>query len=123
MTTGRYPYQVAIVAYGNGGFRFADMSHQGSLLALPSGMMAWPVRSSDALMAHSFDDVLRTLEPPLVFLFGTGAKHVFPAPDVAAAFIAAGIQLETMTTGAASRTYNIMLAEQRPVAAGLIAVP
>jgi uncharacterized protein len=48
MTTlqGSYPYQVPIDAYGNGGFRFADMSHKGSLLCLPSGIMTWSVAAA-----------------------------------------------------------------------------
>src|SRR5581483_9295835 len=40
--TARYPGRAPIDAYGNGGFRFADMSHRGSLLCLPSGIYAWP---------------------------------------------------------------------------------
>ena len=45
MTAGsaRYPGRAPIDAYGNGGFRFADMSHRGSILCLPSGIYAWPV--------------------------------------------------------------------------------
>ena len=41
--TSRYPYPAPIDAYGNGGFRFAGMSHRGSILCLPSGIHAWPV--------------------------------------------------------------------------------
>ncbi|MHB1111361.1 MAG: Mth938-like domain-containing protein, partial [Devosia sp.] len=41
---GHYPYQAPIDAYGNGGFRFAGMSHRGSLLCLPTGMRAWNVQ-------------------------------------------------------------------------------
>ncbi|HWT30522.1 MAG TPA: hypothetical protein VN240_05780, partial [Propylenella sp.] len=46
MEPARYPGRAAIDAYGNGGFRFADMSHRGSILALPSGIEAWPVTAA-----------------------------------------------------------------------------
>jgi uncharacterized protein len=51
MTTAaaRYPYPAPIDAYGNGGFRFAGMSHRGSILCLPTGIHAWPVTTIDAL--------------------------------------------------------------------------
>ena len=45
MEPARFPGRAPIEAYGNGGFRFADMSHRGSILALPSGIEAWPVAS------------------------------------------------------------------------------
>jgi uncharacterized protein len=57
-----------------------------------------------------------------VLLLGTGTKQVFPAPDVRRAFADAGVGLEAMTTGAACRTYNILLAEGRMVGAALIPV-
>ncbi len=50
---GRYPFD----AYGNGGFRFADMSHRGSLLALPSGIRAWPVSSLAELTDETLDPI------------------------------------------------------------------
>jgi uncharacterized protein len=122
MTPGeaRYPYQAPIDAYGNGGFRFADMSHRGSILCLPSGIHAWEAKSGDALTPESFQ---RVLDQPIKFLLlGTGARQVFPSKAVKEAFAAAGIGLEPMDTGAAARTYNVLLAEKRPVGAALIAV-
>ena len=52
----------------------------------------------------------------------TGARQVFPAPEVRRAFVEAGVALEPMDTGAACRTYNVLLGEGRPVGAALIAV-
>ena len=46
MEPARFPGRAPIEAYGNGGFRFADMSHRGSILALPSGIEAWAVASA-----------------------------------------------------------------------------
>lgn len=125
MTTleGSYPYQVPIDAYGNGGFRFADMSHKGSLLCLPSGIRAWSTAVFPAdLTPDDFAAVFAEADRIDVLLLGTGAAHVMPAPNVRAACAEAGIGIEPMTTGSAARTYNILLGERRKVAAALIAV-
>lgn len=119
----RYPYETPITAYGNGGFRFADMSHRGSVLCSPSGVHAWTATSIDALTEADIAFVLDRLEAPITVLFGTGEKQIWPAPEIYAAFAKAGIGLEPMSTGAAARTYNILIAEKRPIAAALIAVP
>ena len=117
----RYPYQAPIDAYGNGGFRFADMSHRGSILCLPSGIHAWEIGSPDDLTPDSLRRVLDG-EPINFLLLGTGARQVFPGRPLRDAFAAAGIGLEPMDTGAAARTYNVLLAEKRAVGAALIAV-
>lgn len=119
---GNYPYQVPIDAYGNGGFRFADMSHKGSLLCLPSGISAWGPTAAGALVLADFATVLAERGRIALVLLGTGGEHLLPPADIRNAFAAAGIGLEPMTTGSAARTYNIMLAERRKVAAALIAV-
>ncbi|MBO0743231.1 MAG: Mth938-like domain-containing protein, partial [Hyphomicrobiaceae bacterium] len=56
------------------------------------------------------------------FLLGTGHHQRMPELDVRRAFAAANIGLEAMDTGAACRTYNVLLAEGRPVGAALLAV-
>jgi uncharacterized protein len=117
-----YPGRAPIDAYGNGGFRFADMSHRGSLLCLPSGVYGWDVTDADGLTADSLSAVLTEGADIGFLLLGTGARQVFPSSELRQAFAAAGIGLEPMSTGAAARTYNVMLAEGRPVAAALVAV-
>lgn len=118
-----YPYRAAIDAYGNGGFRFAEMSHRGSLLILPSGIYAWDATSIDEVAAQSFAVFLREMPRPAGFvLLGTGARHHIPPAPIRALFADAGIGLEAMTTGAACRTFNVLLAEGRDVGAALIAV-
>lgn len=119
----RYPYETPITAYGNGGFRFADMSHRGSVFCSPSGVWAWQATSIDALTASDIEFLLSRLAPPITVLFGTGEKQLWPSPEIYAAFAQAGVGLEPMSTGAAARTYNILIAEKRPIAAALIAVP
>jgi uncharacterized protein len=121
-TTPRYPGRAPIDAYGNGGFRFAGMSHRGSILCLPSSILAW-----DAATIADFTPALIAVlqeEGAIsgVLLLGTGRSPVFPDPQVLSAFRAAGLWLEVMDTGAAARTYNVLLAEERDVSAALLAV-
>ncbi len=118
----RYPSQAPITAYGNGGFRFADMSHRGSILCLPSGVYAWEATSIDTLTHALLAQPLAELRPPGVLLLGTGADQVWPNEAIVRAFATAGLGLEIMNTGAAARTYNVLLAERRAVAAALLVV-
>jgi uncharacterized protein len=124
MSSGHYPVRSPIDAYGNGGFRFASMSHRGSLIALPSGMWAWDAASPEAL---SVAVLARVWDEPRggefqFLLLGTGVAQAFPSVEVRRAFLDAGIGLDVMTTGAACRTYNVLLAEGRPVGAAFLAV-
>ncbi len=117
-----FPGRAPIDAYGNGGFRFADMSHRGSLLLLPSGIYGWePVDAKELTLGH-FEKVLAEAQDIEVLLIGTGdGMRVLPK-ELRAALKEAGISVDPMSTGAAVRTYNIMLSESRAVAAALIAV-
>jgi uncharacterized protein len=121
-TIARYPYPVGIDAYGNGGFRFAEMSHRGSLLFLPTGVYSWALASAEAASVADFERPLAELSVPAVLLFGAGATQIWPPEAVVRAFADKHIGFESMSTGAAARTYNVLLAEGRAVAAALIAV-
>lgn len=116
----RFPGRAPIDAYGNGGFRFAGMSHRGAILCLPSGVYAW--EPAVPLDAASFGQVLAERDALQILLLGTGAKQMFPTGELRRAFAEAGVGLEAMNTGAACRTYNILLAEQRAVGAALMPV-
>lgn len=120
--SGHFPGRAPIDAYGNGGFRFAGMSHRGSILCLPGGVFAWDVASPSELTIAALARALAALERPHFLLLGTGRSQVFPALDVRRAFEAKLVGFEIMDTGAAARTYNVLLAEQRPVSAALLAV-
>ena len=120
--TARYPGRAPIDAYGNGGFRFAQMSHRGSILCLPSGIYAWPPAAADDIDTDAMAPVLAEKDTVGLLLLGTGHKQQMPPGPMRRAFVEAGIALEAMDTGAACRTYNVLLAEGRPVAAALIAV-
>ncbi len=117
-----FPGRAPIDAYGNGGFRFADMSHRGSLLCLPSGIHGWaPVAYSDLALEH-FEKVLAEAQDIEVLLLGMGDGMRVVPKELRAVFKEAGISVDPMSTGAAVRTYNILLSESRAVAAALIAV-
>jgi uncharacterized protein len=117
-----FPGRAEIDAYGNGGFRFADMSHRGSILCLPSGIYGWEAVEGDGLSIALFQRVLDEADQIETLLVGTGAD-IRPLPkDLKAALRAAQIGSDPMSTGAAVRTYNIMLSESRAVAAAFIAV-
>jgi len=117
-----YPGRPIIDAYGNGGFRFADMSHQGSLLFLPNGVFQWQVSQAETLSTRDFAPVYSQVKQIDLLLIGTGDIIMAPPETVRAACEVSGVTVEAMTTGAAVRTYNILIGEQRPVAAALIAV-
>ncbi|MGE0210286.1 MAG: Mth938-like domain-containing protein [Parvibaculaceae bacterium] len=117
-----FPGQAPIETYGNGGFRFAGMSHRGALLLLPAGIFGWNVPAMEALDVTDFARVLRSEPPVEFFLLGTGERQLRPAKAIREAFASAGIGLDSMDTGAAIRTYNVLLAERRVFGAGLIPV-
>ncbi len=115
---GRHP----VDAYGNGGFRFAEMSHRGSILALPSGVRAWSVTRAAELTAETLAPVFQEGDALELLLLGTGLDIVPVSEALRWHFREAGIRLDVMQTGAAARTYNILLGENRKVGAALIAV-
>jgi len=117
-----FPGRAPIEAYGNGGFRFADMSHRGSILCLPSGIYGWEPADPNALTAEDFARLFSEAGDVEILLVGTG-KDLRPLPAaLKAALKEARISSDPMSTGAAVRTYNVLLAEDRAVAAALIAV-
>ncbi len=111
-----------ISAYGDGGFRVADTRYRGSVLVLPSQVLAWPVGAMADLEAASLEP-LRALADELdLVLLGCGRHAALLPEDLKRGFDEAGLVLEAMDTGAACRTFNVLLAEERRVAAALIAV-
>jgi uncharacterized protein len=116
------PRSAPIEAYGKGGFAFADMSHRGSLLCLPDGIWAWPVAAPDEVTAQTLAQVFDAAARLDLFFLGTGRELWTAPPALREHFRAHGLKWEAMPTSAAIRTYNVLVAEGRRVAAGLIAV-
>ena len=125
MNSPHLPHAASIDAYGNGGFRFAGMSHRGSLLCLPNGIWASPVSSAGEIDDDALALALEPATPDAVidhFLIGTGKDFVAVSPALREAFRSHRIVVESMSTGAAVRTYNILLGERRRIGALLVAV-
>jgi len=115
-----YPGRAPVDTYGNGGFRFAGMSHRGSLLCLPSGIYGWD--PGDRIDQEALARVFAEADQIEVLLVGTGTAMEPLAPELATPLREHGIISDAMSTGAAVRTFNVLLAEDRAVAAALVAV-
>ncbi|MFY9628301.1 MAG: Mth938-like domain-containing protein [Methylocystis sp.] len=120
---GFVPGRHRIEDYGGGGFRFAEMSHQGSILATPSGVRAITITAIAEIDAAMLDLVLADPSGvPDLLILGSGAELVTLPGALRGKLRAAGVGCETMATGAAVRTFNMLIDEGRRVAALLIAV-
>ena len=124
MQKAHYPQPAPIDAYGDGGFRFAEMSHVGAILCLPTGIFGWRPNLNQEQQPElsDFDAVLALSDQIDVFFYGCGADLKRLPVAIRQAFQSSGIILESMTTGAAARTYNVILLEGRRVACGLLPV-
>ena len=109
-------------AYGPGMLRIGDRSFSRSLIVTTEAIIEdWrPTRIED-LRAADFEPLLQL--KPEVLLVGSGTRQQFPERTTLAALYAARIGFEIMDTGAACRTYNVLAAEGRNVAAALILEP
>ena len=121
-TTPHFPRPAPIDSYGKGGFRFAGMSHRGSLLLLPNGIWAWPVQTADDITVESLAPMIAQAGDIGILLIGTGRTRWSLPVELMQLFAKHGISAETSQTGQAANTYNILLDEGRRVAAALIAV-
>ena len=107
-----------IESYGAGGFRVSGASYEGAILVLP--------QSTQSLPAGALADISAAVLAPAVaagvriLLLGCG-RHMLPIPaSLRDELRGHGIVIDAMDTGAACRTYNVLLAEDRPVAAALL---
>jgi len=111
-----------INGYGNGGFRVSNQRYEGALLIFPDRTRAWPVGAFEDLVLADFEP-LRQAEPGVELLvLGTGRSLRRLPMGLEAEIRAWGIRVELMDTGAACRTYNVLLLEDRRVAAALLPV-
>jgi uncharacterized protein len=107
--------------YGPGYVAINGVRHERSLIVLPDRILDWEPASFEELTEAAFADLARL--PLEVLLLGTGARLRFPPPALTRAIHTAGIGFEVMDTGAACRTYNVLLSEDRRVAAALFIDP
>ncbi len=117
-----YPGRPHIESYGNDGFRFGGGSHKGALLFLPDGVLNWDIGTASDFVLADFEAVFQQASKIELFLLGSGSELVFPSTEIRQAFTSNKVGLEVMNTGAACRTYNVLLSENRAVAAGVLPV-
>ena len=111
-----------IESYGGGGFRIAGVRHSGSVLVFPDHTLAWPVGDAAEISAARLAEVVRRAESVRILIVGCGRAITRQPMELTRELRAAGIGMEWMDTGAACRTFNVLLLEDREVAAALIAV-
>jgi uncharacterized protein len=113
-----------IEAYGEGGFRISGQRVEGSVIVFPDKVVAWSTNTMADVSSGNLEPVSAAGRAGAVelLLVGTGARMTQIDRALRQALRADGVVIEVMDTGAACRTYNVLMAEGRRVAAALIAV-
>lgn len=109
-----------IDSYGPGRFKISGTGYHGPLLVFPKRVVPWTVTSPDDLTVEALSDVFNEDPAVEVLLFGCGPRMTLVKPSLRQAIRDKGVAMDPMDTGAACRTYNILLSEGRRVAAALI---
>ena len=110
-----------IQAHREGGFTIAGVRHEGSVLVLPDRTLPWSIGELSAVTVESLAPITALAESVDILILGAGARFGQLGADLRQALRAHGIVIEAMDTRAACRTFNVLLTEDRRVAAALIA--
>lgn len=114
--------RMMIDSYGPGRFQIRGEVHAGSRIVLPGAIIDWPVERVADLSLESLIEI-RKADPPVdILLLGTGSRMELVPSALRKEIRAAGISMDIMDTGAACRTFNVLMVEGRRAAAALIAV-
>ncbi|MBE0531267.1 MAG: Mth938-like domain-containing protein [Rhodospirillales bacterium] len=116
------PGRKVVQAYGDGRFRISGESVTGSVVVWPDGWTAWPVADVTTLSADDLAPIRALAGTVDILLIGCGARFGPEPAGLRVAVKNVGMALEWMDTGAACRTYNVLVGEGRRIAAALIAV-
>ena len=108
-----------IRGYGRGELRINDKLFQQSVIVSSTTIQPEPALSEVGGLNDAHVAYILGLKPEVVLL-GTGERQVFPNASVGARFLQAGVGFEVMDTGAACRTFNVLVGEQRQVVAVLL---
>ena len=115
------PAQVQVIrAYGPGRFVIGEQEWREPVLVTPAATSAWTVTRAEDLTPASLATLREGPRPVELLVLGCGSRAVFLPPALRAELKAAGLSVEVLDTGSACRTYNVLLAEGRRVAAALI---
>ncbi|MBB4286857.1 Mth938-like domain-containing protein [Roseospira goensis] len=107
-----------VQAYGDGAFRISGVQHAGSVIVFPDRVLPW----SGEISADGLDAVVGAADAVEILILGCGPAMTLVPSTLRQTLRAHGIAVEPMDTGAGCRTYNVLLAEERRVAAALVAV-
>lgn len=111
-----------IEAYGDGAFRITGVRYKDAVFVFPDETLVWEHASIESLATADLSPVTDRNLVPEILLLGTGTRTEFILPSVRAAIREKGPVVDVMDTGAACRTYNVLLSEGRRVAAALLPV-
>ena len=109
-----------IQGYSAGGFRVSGSSYDGSIIVTPTQTSTWGAKSFAALTESDFDALAANADEIDVVLLGSGGTFQFFPPHLRTALKNKGLSVDAMDTGAACRTYNVLMAEGRRVVAALL---
>jgi uncharacterized protein len=108
-----------IDSYGTAGFHVSGTAYDGPILVFPDGTQPWAVSTFAEVSVESLEPVMARRDVQILLL-GCGRRMQPLRPALLQALRQAGIVVDAMDTGAACRTYNVLLAEDRRVAAALL---
>lgn len=111
-----------VQGYGEGGFRVSGQRYQGSILLLPDRTESWAVQTMAGLTITSLQPLMDVAPALELLIIGCGARLALAPVTLRDVFRAKGIGVETMDTGAACRTYNVLAGEERRVGAALMGI-
>lgn len=111
-----------IDTYGPGRFRVSNVVHEGAVIVFPDRTIAWDAPGFADLAADHFAVVLAADPKPDVLLLGSGGRMQLLPSALRKALREQGLVVDVMDSPAACRTYNVLLAEGRRVAAALLTV-
>ena len=106
--------------YGDGFVMVNGQRHEQNVIVMPERLLPWEAQSFDSLKEEDFQPLLELA--PEILLIGTGPKQRFPHPRLTRKLAEKRIGVEAMDLRAACRTYNILMSEERRVAAALLFV-
>ena len=114
--------QQIIQSYAAGVFRISGISYEGGVIVTPANTILWDEapEAMDSLSVESFKALMSQADDIDVVLFGTGSKMAFVPPKLRQELSTKGLPIDVMDTGAACRTYNVLMAEGRRVVAVLM---
>lgn len=111
-----------IQSYKNNQFKVSNTLYTKSIIVFPDEVLNWGVTDIETLSLKDFQPLIDRLEKIEVILLGCGERGIFIPPDLRAQLKEKGLTIDAMDTGAACRTYNVLMAEGRLIAAALFPV-